>query len=237
MFNVPVRFRFWDKLKLYSDFISKKSIFQEKHWDICQVILAWSASPKHKNIGSFLDTNKVCNIFGIGKDSCHNVFIATDKTKTAKIERLTRLADCDVRNDYIKIIESMPDENIDNSKLRKEIISHAINKAQIPNEFGSDFIKEIVSKTVKENMVNVKKAIENLITLGFCDYDEIRGIKINEKGFLMGELLLEISRSIILKTMYIFTDWIIKLFVILLFVYSFIYIYEYVFDHVLSYFY
>jgi hypothetical protein len=233
MFSVPIKFRIWDKLKLYSDFISKKSIFQDKLWDECQSILVWSASPSHKHIGNYLGTDRICRVFGIGKGSFEATFTESDETKSETIRRLNALNDCDFRNEYIKIVDSLSGEQFNEDEVKKKIIIHATDNSEIPKDMGSNFIECITSKVINENLGNIEQAMKNLYTLNFCDYKEGK-IRINEKGFLMGEVILEISKSGARKIKYIFLVGIIKLFTGLLILYSFLKIIEYIWTVVLG---
>lgn len=67
MFNPPIRFKFWDKLKLYKDYLDKSSIYRDKYWKEYEIILLWAASPYHKHLGTYLNSDRISRIFGIYK--------------------------------------------------------------------------------------------------------------------------------------------------------------------------
>lgn len=227
MFEVPIKFKFFEKLKLYNDFVSKESIFQEKLWDECQYILNWSASPKHKYIGTFLNKKIVCRIFGIERDLFQGLMIASDKTKEDKLNRLKKLKDFDeeLKKNYAQIIESMSDGEINKNELEKKLILMAIEKSQVKNYFNDEFIKKVIKKTIEQGSRNIDQAIKNLHAMGFGDLNEkADAIRINQKGFLMGELIIEINRKNFLgiwnKIKYLFSIWFLRFFIFLLIIYS-----------------
>ena len=229
MFEVPIRFRFFDKLKLYNDFITKKSIYQNKLWDECQSILAWSSSANHKHIGVFLDTNIICGIFGIDKSLFKSINNNANKTKSDILSRLSNRNDNE-KKDYIKIINSMPDGDINRQELKDELIKFALQKSQIKNYFNDKFVENVTTKIINDNLGNIEPAIKNLHVMGFGDL-EGNNIRINQKGFLMGELICEINKNWIGKVWgnikYLFVIWILRIFVVLLFSYSFVFMINY----------
>jgi len=169
MLSVPINFRFLDKLKLYNDFISKRSIYQNKLWDECQAILAWAASPNHRHLGSCIKNENVLSIFGY--------------------------------------------ENRGNS------VKEAINDSDIPKEI--EFRKKVIKKLKDDNFAEVSPIIGNLLAMSFGyrpkDFDPdpnktgIAVIRFNQKGYLMGELILELNKNNLIKYKYVFFNFILKL--------------------------
>lgn len=203
MFEVPIRFRFYEKLKLYNDFVSKKSIFQGKLWDECQVVLVWSASSKHKHIGTYLDTGRICEIFGIKKELFKNCFIDLDKTKDEKLRRLQS----------------------------KSLNKPHYEESELKDLFPEHFSKEIISKTVDNKLKEVLPTMKNLHVMGFGDLDETgEKIRINSKGFMMGELLIEIQKSRWNRWKYVGVLWFLKVFIGILIVYSTVFMLSYLWD-------
>ena len=234
MFEVPIRFRFFDKLKLYNDFITKKSIYQNKLWDECQSILAWSSSANHKHIGVFLDTNIICGIFGIDKSLFKSINNNANKTKSDILSRLSNRNDNE-KKDYIKIINSMPDGDINRQELKDKLIKFALQKSQIKNYFNDKFVENVTTKIINDNLGNIEPAIKNLHVMGFGDLDsEGKKIRINQKGFLMGELIQEINgnkwKSECVKAKYIFVIWSMRFFIFLLVLYSLVFMINYLVD-------
>jgi len=190
MFEVPIRFRFYEKLKLYNDFVSKKSIFQEKLWDECQAILVWSASPKHKYIGQFLNVSVIRSIFG----APHPDSVGEG-------------------------------DNLEHAMERSQIIDLFIDEA---------FVRKVTKNILERNGVVVSQTILNLHIMGF---GELGGtgdnIRINRKGFLMGEVLIEIQNGKWGKYKYALSIFGLRLFLGLLFVYSAAFMLSFLYDLVL----
>lgn len=230
MFEVPIKFRFFDKLKLYNDFITKKSIYQNKLWDECQSILAWSSSANHKHIGVFLDTSIICGIFGINESLFKSINVNTDKTKSDILVRLSRYRNDNEKKDCIKIIDSMPNGDINRQELKNELVKLALQKSQIKDYFNGKFVENVTTKIVNDNLGNIEPAIKNLHVMGFGDLKD-NGIRINQKGFLMGELICEINKNWLGKVWgnikYLFVIWLLRIFVALLFLYSLIFMINY----------
>jgi len=194
MFEVPIRFRFFDKLKLYNDFISKKSIYQNKLWKECQVVLAWAASSRHQHIGIYLDANDIVKIFFGVSATLYNI-----------------------------------KKELQGEKLKKRVRE----KFQLKECFNSEFIESIANDLINSNgddiKIKIEQIIKNLHAMGFGDLGNEDKIRINQKGFLMGELIREINESTWGKKKYFITIWIMRLFIILLFLYSFTFMIVYLY--------
>ncbi|HEY4508962.1 MAG TPA: hypothetical protein VJC13_01615 [Candidatus Paceibacterota bacterium] len=74
-----IKFRYYEKLKLWHDYLSPNSIFETKkieYWKHEKIILLWAYSGEHQHLYSYFDSNRIREIYGIGKN---NPEISIDK--------------------------------------------------------------------------------------------------------------------------------------------------------------
>jgi|SRR3989344_1632307 len=66
-----IKFRYFEKLKLWHDYLSPKSIFETKkieYWRHEKTILQWAYSEKHQHLYSYFGDGRIYEIYGIGRE-------------------------------------------------------------------------------------------------------------------------------------------------------------------------
>jgi len=66
-----IKFRYFTRLKLWHDYLSKKSVFEtekSEFWKYEKMILHWAYSNKHKHLYTALTNKRILQIFGINKE-------------------------------------------------------------------------------------------------------------------------------------------------------------------------
>lgn len=146
--DIPIRLKFFDKLKIYQDYLKKDAMLEKtksEYWLYEKAILYWAYSGEHQHLGRPLDENRFC------KDP----------------ERVNKLP----------VFVAKISNNSRHVMWVKEHISGSIE--------------------MEEKQEAARQVTRNLKILGFADKvkeafgPEQYKIHVNEKGFLLGELLFE----------------------------------------------
>lgn len=148
--DIPVRFKFFDKLKLYQDYLKQDSMLEKnksEYWLYEKCILFWAYSPRHQHIGRPLDADVFC----------------VDSERLHILPTIARRLSTD--SGSISWLE----ENV----TSKPAAIHAIANL---NTLG-------LVKTV-----SIYKNGDDIDTV-FLDFP--KKVYVNQKGFLLGELLFE----------------------------------------------
>ena len=67
--DIPIiKFKYFEKLKLYHDYLDPKSVFEKekmKYWQHEKMILLWAYSDIHQHLYTALDNKRIFEIYGI----------------------------------------------------------------------------------------------------------------------------------------------------------------------------
>jgi len=246
MFRIPIRFSFYDKLKLFNDFFLNRTIGNKRTWPACKAILSWSASPSHNYLGSYLGTDRVCRLFGFDKTSleiCRDYLFGgqgVDQLLT-KLDEYRRCCDEKLSLEYRKLYKKTIGLYLKKNNLNKQgkdipfkhkkrlyelivkkTIEKAIKKSEVKRYIRKEENYQIVNELLNNRLSDVEPIIKNIAVLGFGDLKE-EGVRINNKGFLIGELTNDLNGKFGFAMYFMFT-FLFQTIVVLLISYTILYL-------------
>lgn len=167
--DIPsIKFRYFEKLKLWHDYLSPDSVFEtqkKSFWDHEKMILLWAFTDLHRHLLSGLNNKRLFQIYDLQK---------TNKRDNKYI---------DYNGDFYKLKSKViPLYKLKIDELRNEIMNYTGKMNHIKgNLVVKDFAKAIYDEGVKRDEDDGENKKNK--------YPD--SIRINPRGMLLGEILYE----------------------------------------------
>jgi hypothetical protein len=108
--DIPsIKFKYFEKLKLWHDYLSGESIFEntkKEYWNYEKMILIWAYSSFHQHLYTSIDNNRIFEAFGYNRNNETKEFA---KKEGREIEGL-KINDKKVKDKWQELINKIPDD-------------------------------------------------------------------------------------------------------------------------------
>lgn len=185
--DIPsIKFKYFEKLKLWHDYLSSQSIFEntkKEYWDYEKMILIWAYSSFHQHLYTSIDNNRIFEAFGFNRDKDTKEFT---KKERKEIEELG-INDEKLKKRWHELINQIPADK--GGKINK-VMGNLVVKEFFENTTGGgpDYSPHKIRVTAKGLLMG------ELLYEGYCDNNVWKkNFRIYKWGYEVWRILIIVS--------------------------------------------